>query len=129
MYLRYFNTFPSFNLVSSQDYCFPLPFCNISESFFDTCFLPESLLKSVILYPNTAFQLNEYLDRQTTSEMHCRTHCACCAPQRHLAGYDIPLCQLPSFMEKDAVALGRAAVSTWSSLSENEDTSQSLHAA
>lgn len=78
----------------------------------------------MILYPNTAFQLNEYLDRQTTSEIHCRTHCACCAPQRHLAGYDIPLCQFPSFMEKDVVALGRAVLPTWSSLSENEDTSQ-----
>lgn len=76
----------------------------------------------MILY--TAFQLNEYLDRQATSEIHCRTHCACCAPQRHLAGYDIPLCQLPSFMGKDVVALGRAVLPTWSGLSENEDTSQ-----
>lgn len=118
MYLGYFNVFLSFNLVSSQDYCFPLPVCIIPESFFDAYFLPESIGKSVILYPNTAFHLNEYLDRLTTSDIHRRIHCPCCAPQRHLAGFDIPLCQLPSFREKDVVALGRAVLPTWSRLSE-----------
>lgn len=104
------------SLVKTTAFLYPSAlFLNL---FFDAYFLPESIVKSVILYPNTAFHLNEYLDRLTTSDIHCRIHCACCAPQRHLAGFDIPLCQLPSFREKDVVALGRAVLPTWSRLSE-----------
>jgi len=104
-----------------------LPFCTISVIFFsDTHFLTESILESVILSPNTAFQLNEYLDKQATSEIHCRTHCACCAPQRHWAGYEFLLGQLPTLVKQDVVALGRAVLPNRSSLREREATSRTL---
>ena len=115
-----------FNWISSQACHFPFSSPLFLVMFFSTLFLLESILESMILYLNTASS-----DRRAGtlpgSKTHCRSYCACCALQRHLAGQDLSCCQLPSLMEEDVVAPGKAVLSTWSCLCEHEDTSLRNH--